>query len=606
MTHSASRRITRTTPYYNLIRHVAFPSTRTILIDSVALPMVGMALSFLIALRQVGSVLLGLAWGVVAFTIPSFLCDLLLYATVMKQDSLFYLRRCLALSLFTSTLWVIVFFFSSIVSVFDSRFLFPDFAIVVGLFAVIPLRALAVYSMSRVGFIGRTVFSLLEPAATIAAAIVVFGVSVGRTVTGFVIASLVGLALSFGLIALVEINGRKTVGFSPILMFRAFLRDWLEGDNQGLESYLTELGVETEIDAAAFAFRKKGATNPKGVMLVSSYHPGPFLNIGSSVIPYMFQALMCRKYGAVAMVPHGVSGHELNLVSQEQNEKVLNWFVSSLEKAHYDGEATCVTRMTNETATATSQLFDGSALVTMTTSPLDMEDVPSVLASNLAGLTHGRFDTIAIVDAHNSLIGPATLTPQMVGALQEAALASLQVSAEAGVDHFKVGVAHSAPREFALKDGFGPAGISVIAMEVAGQKFAYVTIDGNNMIRGLREEILQHVRDIGFDDAEIMTTDTHMVNGVVHARLGYHPIGEVVDWDPLISELIETSKNALVDLEECEVGVVSGQIPVLTLGHKSLRGVMGTVYRTSKFTAITLFPIVLAITILSLLLLVQV
>jgi putative membrane protein len=568
--------------------------------------MVGMGISFLIAERRLGSLLLGVAWGAFAFTIPSFLCDLLLYFSIMKKDSLFYFRRCLALSLFTSTLWCIVFFLSSIVSVLDPRFLFPDFAIIVGLFAVIPPRALAVYSISRTSFVGRTIFALLEPTATVAIAIIVFGVPAGRTVAGLVMASIVGLALSFGLITLVEINGRKTVGFSPIRMFRAFLRDWLEGNNQDLESYLNELGIATEIDAAAFAFRSKNASKPKGVMLVSSYHPGPFLNIGSSVVPYMFQALMRKRFGAVAMVPHGVSGHELNLVSQEQNERVLNWVVSNLERTHYDNHATPVTRMTNETATATSQLFDGSALVTMTTSPLDMEDVPSVLATNLAGLTHGRFNTIALIDAHNSLIGPATLTPQMVGALQEAALASLQVSAEARANKFKVGVSHSSPPEFTLKDGFGPAGISVIAVEVAAQKFAYVTIDGNNMTRGLREQILQHVCDLGFDDAEVMTTDTHMVNGVVHARLGYHPIGEVVDWKPLIREVVNASKTALSDLEECEVGVVSGQIPVMTLGHKSLRGVMGTIYKTSKLTAITLFPIVLAITILSLLFLVRV
>jgi putative membrane protein len=387
-------------------------------------------------------------------------------------------------------------------------------------------------------------------------------------------------------------------------MFRAFLGDWLEGDNQGLESYLNELGVETEIDAVVFAFRRKGTISPKGMMLVSSLHPGPFLNIGSSVIPYMFGTLMRRRFGAVAMVPHGVSGHELNLVSQEQNERVLEWVLTGLEKVHYDAAATPVVRMTNETATATSQIFDGCALVTMTTSPLDMEDIPSELANNLAGLTHGKFRALALIDAHNSLIGPATMTPQKVGALQEAALASLQDSAEKSLSNFKAGVSHSALPGFMLKDGFGPAGIAVIAVEVDGQKFAYINIDGNNMTRGLREEILQYVRDVGFDDAEVMTTDTHMVNGVVHARLGYHPIGEVVVWEPLLKEVARLSKEALADLEECEVGVVSGQIPVMTLGQKSLRGVMSTVYKTSKITALTLFPIVPAITVLSLLFLV--
>ncbi len=89
--------------------------------------------------------------------------------------------------------------------------------------------------------------------------------------------------------------------------------------------------METEIDAAAFAFRKKGSQNVKGMILVSTLHPGPFLNVGSSVLPFLFGSIMQRTFNAVAMVPHGVSGHELNLVSQEQNERVLNWVFTNLD-----------------------------------------------------------------------------------------------------------------------------------------------------------------------------------------------------------------------------------------------------------------------------------
>ena len=124
------------------------------------------------------------------------------------------------------------------------------------------------------------------------------------------------------------------------------------------------------------------------------------------------------------------------------------------------------------------------------------------------------------------------------------------------------------------------------------------------MIRGLREEILKSVKRVGFDDGEVMTTDTHMVNGVVSARLGYHPIGEVVSRDRIIQEVTSACSEALNNMEEGEVSVISGQIPVTTLGQKSLRRVMSQVYRMSKLTALTLFPMVVLITILSLLFLV--
>lgn len=562
-------------------------------------------MSFLIAEGTAAAFILGLRWGLIVLTVPSLTADLLLYFTIMKKDPLFFLRRCLALSLFSLTIMMLIFIFGAAMSALDPKFIFPDFAIIVGLFAVIPPRALAVFSMSRTKFVERTIFSLLQPSLIVLASVVFFGLPANRMITGLLLASLVGLVFAFALIAAIERNGRKAIGFSPIRMFRAFLTDWLEGRNEELEAYLTELGIETEIDAAAFSFRKKGSSRPKAIILASTVHPGPFLNIGSSVMPFLFESLIDRRFGAVAMAPHGVSGHELNLVSQEQNERILSWVLSHLEASPYVGLATSVDRSTNEMATATSQVFDGCALVTMTTAPLDMEDVPSELSINLSGLTHGKFRSLALIDAHNCLTGPATMTPDKVGALQEAALASLQVSAEQHPTAFKIGAAHATPPNFTLKEGYGPGGVSAIVVEANGQRFAYVCVDGNNMIRGLREKILTVLEGIGLDDGEIMTTDTHMVNGVVPARLGYHPVGEVAPWDLLIAEIAKVCKEALGDLEDAEVSVVAGQIPVMTLGRKSLRHVMGMVYRTSKLTVITLFPMVVICIALSLIFLVR-
>jgi putative membrane protein len=599
-----SKRISGTTPYYNLIRRVAFPSTRSIIESGVLFTTIGIGLSFLIAQRSVQSFVLGASWGILIFAVPSFISAVVLYFSIMKEDPLFYLRRCLALSLFTTITWVVVFIFSSLVALADPRFLFPDFAVIVGLFAVIPIRALAVFSMSRTSFAKRTLFTFIEPTLTALMVILVFGVSVVRVATGLIVSSIVGLTFAFALIITIETSGRRSIGFSPIRMFRAFLTDWLEGENKELESYLTELGVDTELDVAAFAFRGKAESNIKGVVLVSNFHPGPFLNIGSSVLPFLFQSVMKKRLNAIGFVPHGVSGHELNLVSQQQNARVVNWVLSNLEQTTYHSESTPVIRSKNEIATATSQIFDRCALVTMTAAPYDMEDVPSSVAIRISGLTQGRFRHVALIDAHNSLTGPTTMDSATVGALEEATLASLQMSTEQKKGEFKVGVARNAPNGFSLKDGFGPGGISVLGIEANGQRFAYLSIDGNNMIKGLRNEILDSIRSVGFDDGEVMTTDTHMVNGIVHARLGYHLVGEVVPRKPLLDAITRTGREAINDLEACEVAAISGQIPVTTLGTKSLRRVMGLVYRVSKLTALTLFPMVVAITIISLLFLV--
>jgi putative membrane protein len=562
---------------------------------------VGVGVCFLLAGWTTSSFISGVRWGIVFLAIPSLISNTFLYWAVMRNDPLFYLRRCLAFSLFTINTWLIFLFSGAFLSIGIRGFVFPDFAVLMGLFAVLPLRSLAVFSMSRTSFAKRLSFAVIEPVLSVFLGVFVLGLPGSRLTTDLLLSTLTGLIFAFALIAFVEYYGRRRIGFSPIRMFRAFLKDWLEADNLDLESYLNELGVETELDVAAFAFRGKSSPSIKALMLVSNFHPGPFLNVGSSCLPYLFQAVAEKQLDAIALVPHGVSGHELNLVSQVENERVIRTIFNSLNTVEFSPLATTVTRSGNGIATATCQTFDGCALVTMTTAPSDMEDVPTDLAIRIAGLTKGKFRHVALIDAHNCLTGPISMSSEKIGALEEAALLSLQTSFNPVP--FQVGVAHRKPL-FQLRDGFGPGGISVIAIETNGQRFAYICIDGNNMIKDLREEILTEVRTLGFNDGEVLTSDTHMVNGIVSARLGYYPIGAAVPKSILLDEIKLVCKNAIADLEPCEAGAMAQQIGVTTLGSKSLRRVMNVVYKISRLTAIALFPIIIVIAVISLIFLV--
>jgi predicted neutral ceramidase superfamily lipid hydrolase len=95
-----------------------------------------------------------------------------------------------------------------------------------------------------------------------------------------------------------------------------------------------------------------------------------------------------------------------------------------------------------------------------------------------------------------------------------------------------------------------------------------------------------------------------MVNGIVSAELGYYRVGEATPWEQILNDVADASRLAFADMEVCEVGAVSGQIPVTTLGSKSLRRLMRVVYKVSKLTALLLFPFVLLVTVLSLVFLV--
>jgi putative membrane protein len=124
---------------------------------------------------------------------------------------------------------------------------------------------------------------------------------------------------------------------------------------------------------------------------------------------------------------------------------------------------------------------------------------------------------------------------------------------------FFVGAAKIVPEEFNIGQGMGPGGIVTLVVITGGQKILYITIDGNNMVSGLREEIIQAL-STSFDECEILTTDTHIVNAIKNIRRGYYPIGEVIDHERLISYIKDIAAKAVDDAEKAEVSFT--KIPI--------------------------------------------
>jgi putative membrane protein len=82
------------------------------------------------------------------------------------------------------------------------------------------------------------------------------------------------------------------------------------------------------------------------------------------------------------------------------------------------------------------------------------------------------------------------------------------------------------------------------------------------MISGLRDEIISSLYNIGIDEGEIFTTDSHSVNAVILGGRGYHPVGEVINHKILMEYIKEATIAALSDLEPvkaaCREITVSG------------------------------------------------
>ena len=536
---------------------------------------------------------LGLFFGT-AFFSHTLLADVIVYRGFMRSDPVFNLRRCSALSLFSCLMWFGFIFLGSLISVFLGNHIVWVKLFLLGFSVALILRLLVFSTTSFVDRKGVFISSILQPA------LCTIPIFFTGSVTGSLGVDFFLLSAIFVFIAVLSVSlftflvnrvGRRTLGIASLPLFKAFIANWTENINAPLEGFFERLGCERDVKLSILAFRT--GEKIKAVMVVPALHSGPFRNVGSSLLPYMIQDALENKLRCVVSVPHGLAGHELDLSSQFQSERVVERTLSSVDFSPFFSGATPLVRARKNGANASCQIFGNCALLTLTLSPKTMEDLPQELEFIIVNETEKRgLSSAIVIDAHNSVEGPFNLK-EALEPLRKAALTSLEEALSCERAPFEAGAAKIVPKEFGLKEGMGLGGITVIATRAGDQTTAYVTIDGNNMVSGLRKEILSALRDVGIADGEVLTTDTHSVNGVVLTERGYHPVGEAMDNAKLISYVRQAAMNALGDLESAKVSwrteTISG---VRVIGEKQIGALCLLAEKTAreaKRLAVSLF-----------------
>jgi putative membrane protein len=581
LTHSSSeeyisKAVKRYSSLFTLPSHVAI----AILLG--ALCLLGGVLAILPLQPSYNGLILSMTLGGIflSFTLAS---DVVISRSSMKGDPIFNLRRCSALSLFSCLIWFGVIFLGSLISVFlETPNLWVKFFFL-GFCGALMLRLL-VFSTTSFADLGRTFFSsLLQPAlCTIPLFFMesVTGYSFTQLPIFLLVSILIAVLTVFLFTYFLDRVGKRTLGIASSSMFKAFLANWTEGLNAPLETFFEKLGREQNVRVSMLTFRaNKGI---KAMMVVPALHPGPFKNLGSSLLPSLIQTTLENKLQCIVSVPHGLVGHELDLSSQLQNQRVVEGMLGFTTSSPNYSKATPFVRTRRNEATASCQIFGDCALLTLTIAPKTMEDLPQELDSFIAKEAEKRGLSALVIDAHNSIEGPFNINAAVVS-LREASVASLEKALSYERSLFEIGAATVVPKDFAVEEGMGPGGMSVIVTRVGDQKAAYVTIDGNNMISGLREKILSELGGIGIVDGEVLTTDTHAVCGVVRTARGYHPLGEVMDQSKLINYIRHATINALENLEPAEASWRTEIIPnVNVIGEKRIEELCLLADRTAK------------------------
>ncbi|MGC8961300.1 MAG: DUF2070 family protein, partial [Candidatus Bathyarchaeia archaeon] len=336
-----------------------------------------------------------------------------------------------------------------------SSFKFPSYSLYAAALLITPIRTLAVTSISSQSAWRKFTASFMEPGLCLLAAHAAVGAPIREVLQVFLAAAGLSIAYTSSLGTYIEAKGRRELSISPSKLFRGFLLEWLEGDNRTVERYLEELSVEDTVKVTVIKFRDKVRSDLRAAIAVANFHPGPLLNIGSSILPYRIQQAVKEKFNVVIAVPHGISGHERNLVSQAQNEKVISKVVELLGKGSSWGGVTEPVEAAKANASSKCQVFNGCALVTLTLAPGDSEDIPPELEEEILTYSRGFFQHAALVDAHNSISRVAILEREDVENLRMAAEKAVKYASMRREHPFKLGVAEVDLTGYGLRHGVG-------------------------------------------------------------------------------------------------------------------------------------------------------
>ncbi len=573
------------------------PSHRTLLIGLLATCLFsGILIARVLQPSQYEWLKLGSILGLILFGL-ALLSDASVHYAVLRTDPVFNFRRCSALSFYSLLAWIFFIILGVAFNLFYSGVWFK--MLLIGFCVAFSLRLLVFSTVSFAGVWRVAALSLLSPVLHIVplvyTASFLGALSLDTTTFAFTFLSVIVTATAmFGFVLSIDHVGLDILGVGSFSLLKAFMATWTEDQNAPLERLFEKWSQERDIKLSALIFRNLEG-RMKAVVVVPAVHPGPFKNVGSSALPSAIQIALERKVpGCVIMVPHGLSGHDLDLANQNQNQLIIDRVLKLTETSDFEASANSFLRVKRNGASSSCQVFNNCAFLALTLAPETMEDLPPELNTFIIAASKERdFQNAIAVDAHNSIQGPFKIDHAMEQ-LKEAVLKSLDRASGQKSAKLQAGAAKLVPKEFSLGEGLGSGGITALAVKVADQTTAYITIDGNNMVSGLRERILAALSEMGVDDGEVFTTDTHEVNAVVLNARGYHPVGEAVDQETLLKYVEMVTSDALANLEEAEVAwrvdTVSG---VRVIGERQIEAMctlLDKAMKRAKKLALSFFP----------------
>lgn len=371
----------------------------------------------------------------------------------------------------------------------------------------------------------------------------------------------------WGFLLAIDRPWQNTLGVSVLDFFGGFVGHVADGTDD-LETFFEQIGEEAVVPVTVLSFRRIGIDGAPGGekarFVLPMVHPGPMGEIGGGNLPKR----IAEAAEGMAFPPHATAGHDFNLVTEREVDTLMESAERAAAQIEYDDSASQSVRVRDGDAMLIGQAFGDDLLVISTFAPTCADDVEfGVGLSAMAEARVGGFEDVMLIDAHNcnnGLRGPdlGHVVPGDERSFQLLAAAGELSQTLAGADRepFELGVAWS-ETDWEPIDGIGPLGVRVAVLSVGEQRTAYVLIDGNNMVPGLRERLIDSVDVV--DEMEVVTTDTHVVNTVA----AENQVGEAIDQDELIALVCELAQESIADSEPVVAGIASDRARVTVFGN---------------------------------------
>ena len=402
---------------------------------------------------------------------------------------------------------------------------------------------------------------------------------------------------------------RRSLDVSVLDFIAGFVGHIAEGTRE-LEDFFESIGEEAIVPVTVCSFRRLDGSE-KARFVLAMVHPGPMGEIGGGNLPER----VAENADGLAFPPHATAGHDFNLVTEREVDTILDSAARAAADVEYGRRATSAERGRSGEATVLGQRFDDDVLLVSTYSPNFADDVD--YAVGLAAMGEARangVNTVMLIDAHNSNDG---VTAGGLGHVVPGSQRSFDLIDAAGNVTTALGDAPENPLKMGVawdrtpwtpEQGIGPLGVRVAVLESGDERSAYVLVDGNNMVPGLRDRIVSRLesqdesdsdvpsdvenpvtaaatnggvpgddrstdggdrasratsRMESIDVAEVMTTDTHIVNTVE----SINQVGAVLPADELVSLIEGLVTEAIRDLEPVEAGMGTENARVTVFGN---------------------------------------